>query len=66
MRTSALFVQKTSDFSKFMVCPHGQFGRGQFFVNLRGRLLWTTRKSYKKLRYEIYVITVAPSGCNTV
>jgi len=24
MRTSALFVHKPSDLSKFMVCPHGQ------------------------------------------
>jgi len=24
MRTSTLFGAKTSDFSKFMVCPHGQ------------------------------------------
>jgi len=28
MRTSALLVQKTSDFSKFMVYPHGQEGEG--------------------------------------
>jgi len=28
MRTSALFDAKTFDFSKFMVCPHGQGGRG--------------------------------------
>jgi len=27
MRTSALFWAKTSDFSKFIVCPHGQRGR---------------------------------------
>jgi len=44
-------VQKTSDFSKFMVYPHGQ-GRlsqcghfavkgGQFFANLCGHVLWT-------------------------
>jgi len=26
MRTSALLVTKTSDFSKFLVCPHGQGG----------------------------------------
>jgi len=26
MRTSILFGAKTSDFSKFMVCPHGQWG----------------------------------------
>jgi len=53
MRTSALLGAKTSDFSKFMVCPHGQggietvrtfCGQGggdQFFVILYGRLLWT-------------------------
>jgi len=28
MRTSALFGAKTFDFSKFMVCPHGQGGEG--------------------------------------
>jgi len=29
MQTSAFFLaQKTLDFSKFMVCPHGQGGRG--------------------------------------
>jgi len=28
MQTSALFSAKTSDFSKFMVCPHGQGGGG--------------------------------------
>jgi len=26
MRTSALFGAKTPDFSKLMVCPHGQGG----------------------------------------
>jgi len=26
MRTSAFLMQKTSDFSKFMMCPHGQGG----------------------------------------
>jgi len=46
-------AQKTSDISKFMVCPHGQGGfsqcghfvdkweEGQFFAILCGRLLWT-------------------------
>jgi len=29
MRTSAIFGAKTSDFSKFMVCPHGQEGLSQ-------------------------------------
>jgi len=28
MRTSALFAAKPSNFSKFMVCPHGQERRG--------------------------------------
>jgi len=28
MQTSALFGTKTSDFSKFMVCPHRQEGKG--------------------------------------
>jgi len=27
MRTSTLFVEKTSDFSKFMVCSHGHSDR---------------------------------------
>jgi len=30
-------VQKTSDFSKFMVCSRGQGGRSQFFAILCGR-----------------------------
>jgi len=49
-------VQKTSDFSKFMMCPHGQGERGvkpertlcgqggeavNFFALLCGRPLWT-------------------------
>jgi len=55
MQTSVLFCAKTSDFSEFMVCPHGQGerglkqcghfadkgGRDQFFAILCGRLLWT-------------------------
>jgi len=28
MRTSALFFKKTPNFSKFIVCPHGQGGKG--------------------------------------
>jgi len=32
MRTSALFVQKTLNFSKFMVCQHRQV-RGVFLVS---------------------------------
>jgi len=32
MQTSALFGEKTSEFSKFMVCPHEQGGGGQFFA----------------------------------
>jgi len=31
LRTSALFGAKNSDFSKSMVCPHGQGGRGVNF-----------------------------------
>jgi len=30
MRMSALFGAKTSDFSKFLICPHGQ-GKGVNF-----------------------------------
>jgi len=41
MRTSALLGAKNPDFSKFMVCPHGQGVGGQFFAILSGRLLWT-------------------------
>jgi len=43
-------VQKTSDFSKFMVCPNeqGEVGGGQFFAILYGRLLWTA--PYRKMR----------------
>jgi len=53
MRTSHFLVQKTSDFSKFMLCPHGQGfepvrtffgkrGRGSIFCR---RLLWTAPNS---------------------
>jgi len=28
MHTSAVFGAKTSNFSKFMACPHGEEGRG--------------------------------------
>jgi len=41
-------AQKTSEFSIFLVCPHGQGGLsqcgqggGEFFAILCGRLLWT-------------------------
>jgi len=37
MRTSILFGAKTSDFSKFMVCPHGQGMRGLNQCGLRER-----------------------------
>jgi len=49
-------MRKKTDFSKFMVCPHGQGGLsqcgrfadkegwGQFFAILCGRLLWTAPK----------------------
>jgi len=51
-RTSEFLDQKTSDFLKFMVCPHGQGGLshcgqggwGQFFSLFCGRLLWTVHK----------------------
>jgi len=50
--------QKTSDFSKFMVCSHGQGGLSQcghffgqrvvnFFANFCGHLLWTAPNVYK-------------------
>jgi len=51
---STLFgAKKTLDFSKFMVCPHGQEGRGlrqceqggQFFSILCGRFFWTGLKN---------------------
>jgi len=54
MRTSTLFGANASDFLKFMVCPHGQGGRGwashtfcgqgsrgNFFAILCEHLLWT-------------------------
>jgi len=55
MQTSAISGAKTSDFSKFMVCPRGQGAKGlslcgyfaakgrggQFFAILCGCLLWT-------------------------
>jgi len=36
-----MFDVKNFEFSKFMVCPHGQGGRVQFFTTLCGRLLCT-------------------------
>jgi len=50
--------QKTSDFSKFMVCPLGQGGRGsasadkkgQFFESLCGYLSWTAHQN-TRVRY---------------
>jgi len=58
MPTSTLFGAKTSNFSKFMVCSHGQGkgrfepvrifceqgGGGQYFAIFCGRLLWTAPK----------------------
>jgi len=49
MRTPQFLAQKTSDFSKFVVCPHEQVEGGlasadkgsQLFAILCGRLLWT-------------------------
>jgi len=39
MWTSALFgAKKTSDFSKFMVLPHGQGGKGSIFRHF----VWTS------------------------
>jgi len=62
MRTSALFGAKTPDFSKFMMCPHGQGerglepvrkfsdkGRGQFFKIFCGRPLRTAPHSGGRL-----------------
>jgi len=58
-RTSHFLVQKTSDFSKFIVCPNGQGEvepvrtfcrqreRGQSFVVWCGRLLWTALNYYQ-------------------
>jgi len=56
---SAIFDAKTSDYSKFMGCPHGQSGEGlsqsghfadkgegcQIFASLCGRLLCTAPNS---------------------
>jgi len=33
MHTFALLDAKNSDFLKFMVCPHGQGGRGSIFLD---------------------------------
>jgi len=60
------FVQKLLDFSKFMVCPHGQEKEGlsqrghfadkgeggQFFAILCGRLLWTAPKTKNTLFFR--------------
>jgi len=67
MRTSACLMQRISDFSKFMVYPHGQVGLnqsvrfsnkvgGQFFVILYGRLLWTA-PNFEFLSCELYITT---------
>jgi len=36
-----VLMQKTSDFSKFMICSHEQSGGSQMFAILRGRPFWT-------------------------
>jgi len=41
MQTSALFGEKTSDFSKFMLCSHEQRGGGSNFLRFCGHLLRT-------------------------
>jgi len=45
MQTSVLSDAKTSDFLKFMMCPHEKGGRGQFFAILCGRPFWTAPNS---------------------
>jgi len=56
MRTSAILVQKTSNFFKLMVCPYGQeeglSQGGQFFAILCRRLLWTAPFPLLSCRYE--------------
>jgi len=39
MRMSALFKVKISDFSKFVVCPHGQGGKGLIQEGREGQFL---------------------------
>jgi len=59
MRISALLVQKKLDFSKFMVCPHGQGGiepvrtrgEGVSFSRFSTNVLY--RRSLTKLRLSI-------------
>jgi len=65
---SALLAQKTSDFSKFMVCPHGQgglsqCGGSQIFAILCGRLLWTARplRQTNITNYNIEAFSCNPS-----
>jgi len=60
MRTSHFLVQKTLDFSKFLVYPQGQDGLSQcghfttrvkgdqFFAILCGRVLWTAQNEVLK------------------
>jgi len=62
MRTSAIFGEKNSDFSKFMMCPKGQGKRrvepvrsfyekeGQFFAFLCGRPLWTDLNKFSEVK----------------
>jgi len=64
MRTSALFGAKTSELTKFMVCPHGQGGLSQsrhfsdkgegvnFLAILCGRLLWTVPNDKKNRKLK--------------
>jgi len=50
MRTSALLVEKTSGFSKFMACPHGQEGSSHCGQGREGQFLrpplWTAPNSF--------------------
>jgi len=66
MLTSALSGAKTLDFSKFIVCPHGQGGEGlsqcghfadkeggdQFFSILCGRLVWTAKIPFACISFD--------------
>jgi len=55
MRTSALFGKKISDYSKLVVCPHGQEGEGE--LSLCGQFfVISCRRPIKILKCSFYLV----------